>query len=118
MKRREFILAAGAWTACPRIVRAQQTKLARIGLLIPSALGAPATLENFGAIRQAFADLGYIEGRDIAFEPRGGDGTTERLAAMAAELVASGVDVISNRHARGARCAACDQDDPDRGRLG
>ena len=94
MKRRDFILAAGALAACPRIVRAQQTKLARIGLLIPSALGAPATLENFGAIRQAFADLGYIEGRDIAFEPRGGDGTTERLAAMAAELVASGVDVI------------------------
>ena len=44
MKRRDFILAAGALTACPRIVRAQQTKLARIGLARTLGIGIPNRL--------------------------------------------------------------------------
>jgi len=96
MKRRHFIAALGGTLALgPRLARAQaSSKLARVGLLIPSALGAPATIENFSAVRRAFAELGYIEGQNIVFEQRGGDGSAGRLAANAAELVASKVDVI------------------------
>jgi putative ABC transport system substrate-binding protein len=74
---------------------AQQTsKIARIGLLIPSGLENPVTQQVFGVVRQGLADLGYVEGRNVTFEQRGGNGTTERLDAMAAELVSLKVDVI------------------------
>jgi putative ABC transport system substrate-binding protein len=94
MRRRDFMAASAAALMSPCIVRARSAKVTRIGLLIPSAPDAPATLENFGVISQALADLGYVEGQNIAFERRGGNGTAERLAALAAELVALKVDVI------------------------
>jgi putative ABC transport system substrate-binding protein len=95
MKRREFmILVGGASVAAPPIVWAEARKAIRVGMLIPSAPGAPATRENLGVVRQGLADLGYLEGKNIFFEERGGDGTPERLAAMAAELVAMKVDLI------------------------
>jgi len=93
MRRRDLIASIGLF-ALPRLAWAQSVKVSRIGLLIPSALDAPATIENFGAIRQGLADLGYVEGQNIVFEQRGGNGTAERLAAMAAELVAAKVDII------------------------
>jgi putative ABC transport system substrate-binding protein len=96
VQRREFItLIGGAATAWPLAARAQQApKIARIGMLIPSGPDAPVTREVFGVVRQGLADLGYVEGRDVIFEQRGGDGTSERLAALAAELVSLKVDII------------------------
>jgi putative tryptophan/tyrosine transport system substrate-binding protein len=95
MRRREFIaLVGGSMVAAPRIVKAEAQKITRVGMLIPSAPDAPATRENLGAVRQGLADLGYIEGQNILFEQRGGDGTPERLKAMAAELVEMKVDLI------------------------
>ena len=96
MQRREFItLVGGAAAALPFAARAQQApKMARIGMLIPSGIDAPVTREVFGVVRQGLADLGYVEGRDIIFEQRGGDGTSEGLAASASELVSLKVDVI------------------------
>jgi putative ABC transport system substrate-binding protein len=96
MKRREFLtLAGGAALAWPLAASAQPTpKMARIGMLIPAGIDAPATHEVFGVVRQGLADLGYVEGRDVVFELRGGDGTSERLAALASELVDLKVDII------------------------
>jgi putative ABC transport system substrate-binding protein len=50
-------------------------------------------------------DLGYIEGRSVAFEVRGADAKPERLAAAAAELVRLKVDVIVTSGAAAARAA-------------
>jgi putative ABC transport system substrate-binding protein len=100
MNRRELIAAFGGAAATlivsgPRVAGAQQPpKVARIGLLIPSRLENPSTRENFDAIRQGLADLGYAEGQNIVFELRGGNGTPERLAELASELVSLKVDVI------------------------
>ena len=81
--------------AWPFVARAQQTgRLARIGMLIPSGPDAPSTREHYAAIREEFAKLGYVEGRTIAFEERGGNGTPERLAELAAELAGLKVAVI------------------------
>jgi putative ABC transport system substrate-binding protein len=44
----------------------------------PPAPGAPSRLEDF---RQGLRDLGYVEGRNIAIEPRYGEGRDELLAA-------------------------------------
>lgn len=46
------------------------------------------------ALRQAFRELGYVEGQNIVFEPRYAEGSYERLPAFAEELVELKVDVI------------------------
>ena len=96
MKRRQFIVALASASATGPLSAGAQPgpKIPRIGLLIPSALEHPATQQVFGAIRQGLADLGYVNGRNIIFEQRGGNGTAERLDALAAELVGLKVDVI------------------------
>jgi putative tryptophan/tyrosine transport system substrate-binding protein len=46
------------------------------------------------ALRQAFFELGYVDGQNIAFEPRYAEGNYDRLPGFAAELVRLEVDVI------------------------
>jgi putative ABC transport system substrate-binding protein len=66
-------------------------KPARIGYLA-------LTLDPKDPLLQVFADamrdLGYVEGRDYVMEYRGAQGSRERLADAAAELVRLNVDVI------------------------
>ena len=52
-------------------------------------------------------ELGYVEGRDISIEVRWADGRTERLASLAAEVVASNPAVIVTGSSEGV--AACKQ---------
>src|SRR5947208_16761019 len=47
------------------------------------------------SFRQALRELGYVEGQNIAYEYRYGEGAPDRLAAVAAELVRRPVDVIA-----------------------
>ena len=92
MQRREFItLLGGAAVAWPLGARAQQAvKLYRIGILSPE-LPPPGFLEAF---RQGLRELGYVEGRNIAFEVRSAEGYSQRLAPLANELVRLKVDVV------------------------
>ena len=46
------------------------------------------------AFRQGMRELGYVEGRTFAMEPRYADGKNELMPEQAAELERSGVDVI------------------------
>ncbi len=63
-------------------------KVYRIGVL---TLGLPRTLFPLPA---ALAALGYAEGRSIVFDYRSAEGQPDRLAALAADLVAKNVDLI------------------------
>jgi putative ABC transport system substrate-binding protein len=95
MRRREFLSLLSSAAVWPLATQAQQApKMARIGVLHPSGIDAPVSREVFGVVRQGLADLGYIEGRDIVFERRAGDGTSEGLAASASELASLRVDII------------------------
>ena len=89
MKRREFItLLGGAAATWPFAARAQQAaKVARIGVVDNTARWDP--------FRQALRDLGYIEGQNVKFEYRFGDGVPARLTAAATELAHLPVDVIA-----------------------
>ena len=63
----------------------------RIGWL---ALGSPGANPNYDAFLQGLRDLGYVEGRSIAMEPRWAERQPERLPALAAELAQLPVDVL------------------------
>lgn len=88
MRRRDFltVVCAGA-IASPLAARAQQAKIPRIGIVDDAPM--------WQAFRQALRELGYVEGQNIAYEYRYGDGAPERLATVAAELVRRPVDVIA-----------------------
>jgi putative tryptophan/tyrosine transport system substrate-binding protein len=93
MKRRQFItLLGGAATAWPLGARAQQpSRLPTIGVLgTDAAAWRPWTDALVGRLRE----LGWIEGRTIAFEYRWFEGRPERNTEIAAEFVRLKVDVI------------------------
>ena len=92
--RRTFVGAvAGAFFIAPLAVEAQQSaKLARIGYLGTSS---PAEIApSLEALQQGLRELGYVEGRNIAFEYRWAEGRMERLSAFAVEFVGLKIDVI------------------------
>jgi len=92
IRRRKFLLSAGALLAAPLAAEAQQAaKIARIGYLAGNLAATPRLEE---ALRQGLRDLGYVEGRNVVIEIRDAEGKPERLPALAAELVALKVDVI------------------------
>jgi putative ABC transport system substrate-binding protein len=80
----------------------QQAKVAKIGWLgFGSASQAPGT----EAFRREFRALGYVEGKNIAFEYRDAEGKPDRLPAVADELVRLKVDVIVTASTIGALAA-------------
>jgi len=101
MRRRQFICivggAAGTW---PLLARAQQpAKLPTIGFLGTSTSAAWGPW--IAAFMQRLRELGWIEGRTIAFEVRWAEGDTERFESIAAELVRLKVDVMVTSVAAG-----------------
>ncbi|HEV2056385.1 MAG TPA: ABC transporter substrate-binding protein [Methylomirabilota bacterium] len=94
--RRAFIgTLAGGLLAAPLGAEAQQAgKVWRIGLLggySPTSKEASHLWEGFF---QGLRELGYVEGQNILIEGRWYGDQTERLPALAAELVRLKVDVI------------------------
>jgi putative ABC transport system substrate-binding protein len=91
MRRREFVtLLGGAVTAWPLTALAQQSALPVIGWL--GAAGPNDRL--MAAFREALAEAGYIEGRNVVIEYRWAEGRYDRMPAMAEELVRGQVAVI------------------------
>jgi putative ABC transport system substrate-binding protein len=70
--------------ALPLLADAQRGGVPRVGVLL---FGNPTTDSNFAAFRAGLRDLGYVEGRNIAFEVRFAEGKPERLPGLAGELV-------------------------------
>src|SRR6201995_2530531 len=92
MQRRHFIALAGAAMACPLAAHAQRKAIPVIGYLhfaSPDYIPAP---ESF---LQGLREHGYVDGQNVALEYRWAGGEYDRLPAMAAELVAKGVDLIA-----------------------
>jgi putative ABC transport system substrate-binding protein len=83
---------------------AQPGKIYRVGYLDSSSLsGSGPFLEVF---RQRLRDLGWVEGKNIAFEYRFGEGKGfERLKELATELVQIKVDLIVARATNGSQAA-------------
>jgi putative ABC transport system substrate-binding protein len=99
MKRRTIVGLAGLWHVLPTVIAQPARRPARIGILgtIASSadmLGAQPRSPFANALMQGLRDLGYVHGEDFVFEPRSSEGKSDRLPALAAELVALPVDLI------------------------
>ncbi len=94
--RRKLVFAIGAAAlAVPFGAFAQQQgKIWRIGFLSTRRVEISDSDFAYGPFRQGMRELGYVEGRNLVIEWRSAEGKTERLAAMAAELVKLKVDLI------------------------
>jgi putative ABC transport system substrate-binding protein len=90
--RRRLLVALGASALALRAF-AQQQKIAVIGYLSP-IVPQNSTDSRFDALRRGLRELGYVEGKNLRFEVRWGEGKLDRLPALAAELVRLKVDVL------------------------
>ena len=92
MDRRKFIrVAAGGLLATSVPATAQQAGGVRhVGILTAGVL--PRIMPP--ALVDELRERGWVEGQNLVFDRRGGDGNSERVPALAAELVQMKVDVI------------------------
>src|SRR5262245_65522819 len=91
------LLLALSILAVPLAVDAQPTgEVRRVGYLSNSS--ATASKRFVDGFRQGLRELGWVEGQNVVIEYRWGEGRSDRLPALAAELVRLKVDVIVAGH--------------------
>jgi putative tryptophan/tyrosine transport system substrate-binding protein len=96
MNRRTFLcgLTLGTLSA-PVAAEAQQPgQMPRVGYISPGSSSDSFRQRRFEAFRQGLRELGYVEGRNIALEPRWAEGEYARYPALAADLVRLKAHVI------------------------
>ena len=94
--RRRLLLAlgAGALASSFEAFAQQPGKVPRIGFFYFGSRQSATDTGRYSAFVQGMRDAGYIDGQNFALESRFADGKSERVAALAAELVKMNVDVI------------------------
>jgi putative ABC transport system substrate-binding protein len=93
--RRKFIAGFGSAAVWPVVARAQQDgRLRRIGVLMPGDEYDPLWTPRIPAFTQALANLGWTDGRNVRMDLRWGRGDSNRILALAQELVGLQPDVI------------------------
>jgi ABC-type uncharacterized transport system substrate-binding protein len=92
MRRREFITLLGGAATWPFAAHAQQPSIPVIGFISRRSPDESAT--DVAAFRRGLNESGFVEGQNVALEFRWAEGLTDRLPAMAAELVNLRVAVI------------------------
>jgi putative ABC transport system substrate-binding protein len=85
LNRRHFVTGLGCLLASPPSSDAQQRQPHRVAFLtLNPRSGTAATILD--VLRQGFRELGYLEGENLALEPRFADGNRDLLPALALEL--------------------------------
>jgi putative ABC transport system substrate-binding protein len=90
MRRRELMVLVGGAITAARALRAQQRAMPVIGYL-----GSTSPGPYLAMYRQALSEMGYVEGQNLKIEYRWAEGRTDRLPALAADLVDRKVDLIA-----------------------
>ena len=95
MRRREFIVGLGSTAAWPVAARAQQgDRVRRIGVLMVGDESDPVRKTYISALTQALADLGWTEGRNVRIDLRWTGDDSNRIRALAQELIGLQPDII------------------------
>jgi putative tryptophan/tyrosine transport system substrate-binding protein len=84
-RRREFVTLLGGAAARPLAARAQQAAMPMIGILSGASPGTFAPFE--AGFRRGLAEVGLVDGKNLAFDYRWAQGRFERLPDLAVELV-------------------------------
>ena len=96
MRRREFIGILASMAAWPFAAHAQQDgRMRRIGIFKRGAEADHLVQEQWRALLEGLAKLGWIEGRNVRFEVRVVAEDPDRVRMHAEELVRSAPDVIA-----------------------
>ena len=91
MRRRKFIILIGGAAAWPLAAHSQQPMPA----LGTWQIASPAQFAGrSSSFREGLSSVGYDEGRNVLIEYRWANSESDRLPALAAELVCNHVDVI------------------------
>jgi putative tryptophan/tyrosine transport system substrate-binding protein len=93
MNRREFIAGLGA-AAWPMVARGQQAKMPVIGLLIEGGSQSEGVSEGIASFIRGLAEVGFVEGRNVAIEYRWENSEPGGLRDLAADLARRRVAVI------------------------
>jgi putative ABC transport system substrate-binding protein len=94
VKRRTFIAGLGSAAAWPVVARAQQPRVRRIGILLPTVADEPQFQAWVGAFLQGLALLGWNIGGNVRIDIRWGTRNTVEIRKHAEELAALAPDVI------------------------
>jgi putative ABC transport system substrate-binding protein len=105
MRRRQFITLLGGAVAWPLAARAQPA-MPVIGLL--DQRSAETTVDRLRGFHRGLKESGFVEGENVAIIYRWGEGLTERLPELAADLVRRKVAVIASTGGIPATLAARD----------
>lgn len=103
MRRREFLIGIGGAVALPHVSNAQPASVPQIGYLCvrPPASDAPYV----SAFRKGLTDSGLAENTNIALVISSAENRSDRLPALARDLVARNVAVIATSGTVSARAA-------------
>src|SRR5918998_3486024 len=93
MRRRELTVLLGTAAVWPLAGRAQKPGMPVVGYLGPESPEPFAS--RVRAFRDGLAELGYVEGRNVAIEFRWAEGRYDRLPALAADLARRRVNAIA-----------------------
>jgi putative tryptophan/tyrosine transport system substrate-binding protein len=94
LKRREFVsLLGGAAVSWPLVSRAQQPLIPVVGFL--SGRSPAESAGVVAAFRKGLSETGYAESQNVSIDFRWAEGQSDRLPALASELVHRPVDVIA-----------------------
>lgn len=96
MDRRRALLGAVSMVTSalsPGLAHAQSGKMVRIGFLNSGRAGT--AFDTFPIFRDGLRNFGYVEGQNVVFEARFGEGQVDLLPRLAAELLSLNLDVIA-----------------------
>jgi putative ABC transport system substrate-binding protein len=93
MRRREFIGLVGGAAVWPVSAQGQQAVTKLIGVIDFGPLQGVRGI--FAAAQRRLAEMGYIEGHNLAVEYRGADNREDRLAELVGDLVQRRVNAIA-----------------------